>query len=767
MKIPPSGLRGLALREAAPDMMRIINLVRAALELKVNGGDAPGEGRKWFDIEAVYDAAVVMSLDGRKWSYPYTLENGVVTLADPVEVVETFVPLKESAATVDIHLVESDSQPAGTVWEATLIQAGMSSGSRVFYSDAVLREAAHLFDGVRICIKPDAKHLKATERDINTLVGWGELPRFVEGATPDTGRLIATLNLPGLPENTAKLLSAAARAGKQNIVGLSIDARGSGETRMVEGKRVTAATSIDRIESVDLIVEPGAGGRLIRLVEAAPENGSTQGDPDMNLRQKMLRLIEAKTPAAYAKLDPETISDDDLELAYREALQAGAAPAGNGVADAEERIRMIEARMQARAAIDGSSLPQPAKDRLSRAFAARERFVEADVTAAIDEERTYLARFAESGRVNIGDFAFGSEPDRPAKIRDMLDAFFDPAHKDHRSAQSFKECYIEVTGDKRVTGRTRDCNVSRMRESLGMNFREAALDTTSFAQVLGDSIARRTLADFRTQNQFDVWRDLVNIVPITDFRTQHRTRWGGFGDLPAVAEKGDYTELAQPDDEEATYSVKKRGGVASVTLEMTRNDDVSAIRQIPTRLSRAAKRTLGKFVLDFLRANAAIYDGKALFHADHGNLGTTAFSAAAWAEARLAMMAQMEYGAPDASGIPPAHVWIPAALEELAYNTFKNRGTSNDPNFAQSTAPMIHPVWYWTDANDWVASADKLDIPSIELGFLDGNEEPELFVQDNPSVGSLFTNDTITYKIRHIYGGGVTDYRGLRKHVVA
>lgn len=766
MKIPPSGLRGMALREAAQDLRAIIELVRNALDAKVNSNAGPGTDRKWFELEAVYGDTAVICMDGRHWSYPYTMTANVVTLADPVEVVETFVPLKEAAVTTEIALVESESQAAGTVWEATLIQAGMSVGSRVFYSDQVLREAAHLFEGVRICIKPDAKHIKATERDINTLVGWGEAPRFVEGATPDTGRLVAMLNLPGLPETTAKLLAAAARAGKQNIVGLSIDARGQGAMRMIEGKRVNAATSIDRIESVDLIVEPGAGGRLIRLVEAAPENGSTQGDPDMNLRQKMLRLVEAKTPAAYAKLDPETVSDDDLELAYREALTTTAAPAGNAAADAEERIRMIEARMLARSAIDGSSLPQPAKDRLTRVFATRERFVEADVTAAIAEEREYLSRFVESGRVNMGDFDI-EVGDRSAKVKDMLDAFFDTAHKDHRSAQSFKECYIEITGDKRVTGHVRDCDMSRLRESLGTNFREAALDTTSFAQVLGDSITRRTLADFRTHDQFDVWRDLVNIVPVTDFRTQHRTRWGGFGDLPIVAEKGDYTELAQPDDEEATYSARKRGGVAAVTLEMTRNDDVSAIRQIPTRLSRASKRTLGKFVLDFIRANGAIYDGKALFHADHGNLGTTAFSAAAWSEARLAMMAQAEYGAPDAAGIPPAHVWIPAALEELAYNTFKNRGTSNDQNFAQSTAPMIHPVWYWTDANDWACSADKLDIPSIELGFLDGREEPELFVQDSPTVGSLFANDVITYKIRHIYGGAVTDYRGLRKHVVA
>jgi hypothetical protein len=49
----------------------------------------------------------------------------------------------------------------------------------------------------------------------------------------------------------------------------------------------------------------------------------------------------------------------------------------------------------------------------------------------------------------------------------------------------------------------------------------------------------------------------------------------------------------------------------------------------------------------------------------------------------------------------------------------------------------------------------------IEIGFFGGREEPELFVQDAPNVGSLFSNDVITYKIRHIYGGGVLDFRGF------
>jgi len=76
-------------------------------------------------------------------------------------------------------------------------------------------------------------------------------------------------------------------------------------------------------------------------------------------------------------------------------------------------------------------------------------------------------------------------------------------------------------------------------------------------------------------------------------------------------------------------------------------------------------------------------------------------------------------------------------------------------------------VWYWTDVTDWAISADMNDIPGIEIGFVNGQQEPELFVQDMPNVGSMFTNDQVTYKIRHVYGGAVKEFRGWFKEVVA
>ena len=87
------------------------------------------------------------------------------------------------------------------------------------------------------------------------------------------------------------------------------------------------------------------------------------------------------------------------------------------------------------------------------------------------------------------------------------------------------------------------------------------------------------LADYRNMTNFDAWRRIANVVPVNDFRTQERTRFGGYGDIPIVAESGPYVALTSPSDEKATYAAAKRGGSESVTLEMIKNDDVGAIQR--------------------------------------------------------------------------------------------------------------------------------------------------------------------------------------------
>ena len=707
---------------AAAAFERRHDAVRRALDTMPADGESP-----LAHVVALFDGRAVIERGGALTQYDCAESAGAATLSDPE-------PFESAFRTVDGTVRESASLVAGEAegrrgrWLIRAIRAGLSANGN-FYPEAVLRDAAPLFDGVRVLVRADEDHLAGRAKDVRNLIGRLVAPAFVDGRDGAPGEVRAELELIEPEGAVAAKLRGAWERGMADLMGFSIVARARARIGRVGDRAVRIAERIERIDSVDLVVEPGAGGALLDLIEAAPATADEERTEDMSQPHE--------TPPAAATPESATAAAVDARIA--------------------EAVRRAESRAAARAEIAASGLPEVARERLAARFADAAEVEEGAAARAIADERAYLARAADAGAVTgLGASGRAAVAEgRDEKVAKMFDALLDPAD---RSMTSLKEAYVQTTGDVRVSGRLRACDPALMREALASN---------SLGEVLGDAIARRMIADYRRANVYDVWRRVASTVPLADFRTQHRTRWGGYGDLPAVAEGAAYAALASPTDEEVTYAPSKRGGTEDVTLETVKNDDAGALMRIPVKLSRAAQRTLAKFVLDLVVGNPAMdYDGVTLFHANHGNLGTAALARDSLAAARVAMLKQTEKDSGDRLGIGPRSILVPPDLEAAAADLFR-RGTENDPGFVQSLSLDVLPVWYWTDANDWYLAADPDDIPCIEVGFLDGREEPELFVQDNPTVGSLFTHDKISYKIRHVYGGDVLDHRGLYKAAVA
>ena len=683
-----------------------------------------------------------------------------------------------------------------SAFRVRIVEAGLS-GNRNYYPAAVLRASAPRFEGARVFVKGDQEHLKGQGKDFRNLIGCISDVSFQEA---NGGSLEGVLKLLEPSGPVAVKLREAWDRGMTSLFGLSMDADGEAVNDKINGQAVKRAVAIHKVDSVDLIVEPGAGGAIINFIEAkkdddmkmreaqddenktadagqpdsaAPDAANDDAASEINIwRTQLIALIQALAPALLEGVDVDAISDEALKELSEKATEAGqkeaekeegkagddpAAVTAQEFAEAVADTRMIETRMAMREAVNASTLPQAAKDKLIKQFKGYRSFTRANVETAIAEERAYLAKFSESGAVRgLGGSGIFMGKTHGEKTAERLDAFFDPKHKNHRECRSFKEAYIDITGDTRVTGHIRNCDQARLRE---------ALDSESWDVVLGDSITRRMVALYNMKSALDAWRKFVIITPSNDFRIQQRTRVGGYGDLPKVPEKGNYNPLGTPDDEKAEFAVEKRGGTESVTLEAIKNDDMQAISRIPVNLSRAASRTVSRFAFSFIKDNPAIYDGKALFCAEHKNLGTAPLNDGAFAAARLAMMKQTEPGSNEYLSCGPRFLAVPFELEQAAFDMFR-RDTNHDETFEQSLHPECISVWCFTDPNDWVAIADPMDIPTIEISFLDGEEEPSLFVQDSPTSGSLFNNDTITYKIRHIYGGNVLDFRGFFKSMV-
>jgi hypothetical protein len=71
-----------------------------------------------------------------------------------------------------------------------------------------------------------------------------------------------------------------------------------------------------------------------------------------------------------------------------------------------------------------------------------------------------------------------------------------------------------------------------------------------------------------------------------------------------------------------------------------------------------------------------------------------------------------------------------------------------------------------SDLNDYFILADPTLVNTIEIGFIDNQQEPALFVQNREDTGSVFSADKLSWKVRHEYGGDVMDWRGMQGGIV-
>ena len=753
-----AGVAPAALREAKGDLLGITRAVEGALRARY---EAAGRKEVWPYLEALFADRVVVREDGVLFAYPYTIrEDGAAELGEPQRAEEHFTlaaPASIPAPAPAGAFLEARDGQAGR-YRIRVIRAGRS-GNDNYYPDKVLREAVPLFEGVRVFVKGDEEHLAGKGKDFRNLIGRLGDVSFVEGKGADTGEVQATLELIEPEGPVGVKLREAWAGGMAGLFGFSIDAMGPAKRVTRDGVRMREAKGISKVHSVDLIVEPGAGGEVINMLEAQAGR-----ENDIMNRDQIIALLEAQ--GLLTGKNVEAMNDDQLVAMLREAVQATvpAADAGKGTVTRED-LEMVDARAAMREAVAASGLPDPAKKKLRNQFGAMERFTEADVTKAIKDERDYLAHFTESGRVTgLGEgLRIEGGESRAQKVERMLDAFFDP---NDASQVSFKEAYVQITGDSRITGQLRNCDMALLRESLAGPGRFAeAVDTSTYSLALGDAIHRRLIKLYRSMSNLDAWRVFSEIGMLTDFREHHRVIVGGYGDLPVVLQGHPYLEMATPTDEEATLKAAKRGGTESITLEAIRNDDVGAIRNLPVAFNRSAKRTLSRGVFSMLLDNKTVYDGKALFHADHGNLKTAALADGSYSAGRLAMMKQTEPGSGEPLNFQPKYLGVPVELEETASNMFR-RDTNQDETFLQSNKPTIVPIWCATDADNWYQLAAKEDMPFAEVSFLDGNEEPEILVQDSPNAGSIFSHDKLTYRVRHIWAATCRNWRAAVGHIV-
>lgn len=769
--------------------------------------------------EQTYDDRVCFRADGKLWTISYEfVEGGEVMLGDDrTEVVmrPTPVTAREALEALDderdgdrLRVVAQllgprvlEGEGAGTVgreWDVVLIQEGMSK-NRTRYGRKCLAEAVKLYEGRPQFIDHDTDPgphgrsglgVVGFTRDVRGVI-LSAAPREATGVVGESKFAIAARACI-VDEAFGRKLAAAHALGNPNLFGLSHDSRASMNVAQDNDGPFYEVTQIRKVESTDWVLAPAAGGRVMRLV--ASEHTDPRLEEDARMLKALLEALKAAGVTVPENCDETTATRLLQEALNRNTEQAAAAareaartteqtaPTAPGstrqITEAEfaalrtqlesqnalltEGTRAVAALTLDRSLLE-CSLPEVFKTRIRKRFTAQieaGQFPSADaIQTAIRESIEDVGALVEARVVmpGVGVPRAQIVKDTRQQVEAQLDEFWDPS----KPMQSFRECYIAITGDAKVSGKLTEDVRRRLTESM---------TTASFDQILGDSITRRMLKDY-AESPLANWRNTIaEVVPLSDFRTVRRLRFGGYGNLETVAQSAPYLAMTSPTDEEATYSPSKRGGTEQITLEMIKNDDVGAIRRIPSKLARAAAQTLHEFVWDFLANNSTIYDSVALAASGHTNIVTTALSAANISSLRLKIKQQADMSNGKRLGLVARKLIVPGELEESAFQLTTSdkvlASGNNDPNFVKKLGLEVIVVEYWTDTNNYWVTASVDQSPMIEIGFLDGQESPELFVQDLPNVGSMFSNDALTWKIRHTYGGAVMDYRPFAAGIV-
>ncbi len=543
-----------------------------------------------------------------------------------------------------------------------------------------------------------------------------------------------------------------------------------------------AIVGVNHVESVDLVFQPAADGRILAalstfavgaIVHRPLSNPVNPFQKDacissvVNQPRKDSSMTEPTAPPVVetpntVPVTPDTqansVRPPDTLNAWQDALAESAS------------LSLVAA----------SGLPEASRNRL-----ATQRYTHPDqVRSAIEAERTYLAALQQDHVVQIG-----SVPPRSPAVTGMLTSLdqiqlaLDALLMGVRPAQGvrplagIRELYHLLSGDYEMSGVFQPDRLAF-----------ANVNCSTMASMVANALNKVVMAEFQT---YPRWWEPFTIA--TDFDSLQAIKWitlGGVGELPTVAEGAAYTELNW-DDKYETSSFVKKGGYLGITMEAVDKDDTGRLRNAPRALAQAAWLTLSKSISAIFTGSSGtgptLADGNALFYASRGNLGTTALSVSSYIAARTAMRKFAELNSGERLGalVSPRFLLVPPDLEITALQVLSSEfdytyALSNAPaapnnmltdgndaqprmNFARQRVIVVD---LWTDTNDWAAVADPRLYPTIGVGYRYGRQ-PEIFSVASPTAGLMFSNDTMPVKVRFVYATGPIDWRGLYKANVA
>lgn len=671
--------------------------------------------------------------------------------------------MKEIRVHATLKGQETSVNEAGE-FEIVAITAGLGNGWE--FPAAALQESLSLWEGAECFVD----HSWWGGRSVRDLAGvlqdiqWDGERQGIKARLSAVGEAGSLLN-----ELGRKILG---MQGRRPKIGFSADLVFTANAKKVE--------KILRINSVDLVYNPARGGAFVRALNAVEgEDGASRATHPTGAGRGNL-LSMGGFFMGEEEHEVTTQVNQDLEAA-RQLLQVQQEK--EKLAAEAEAAKAIRAQMCALllgSALAASKLPEAAREMVRKQFDGKVFEAEA-LNAAIESTRELVGQLTAAqvatgpGRISA---MFSSEDQLQAAVDDMFEVPRNAGLEGLKTAKlsGIRELYLMLTGDHELHG-----GYYRNRVQLATTSDFSGLVKNALNKMIANTWENMALAGF------DWWKRVVITEHFDSLNTITGILIGTVGDLPAIAEGGEYTELALGDSPE-TASFQKYGGYVPLTLELIDRDQTRKLKSYARELGNAGIRKISGLVAAIFTANSGVgptmADGGALFNSTavtsaggHANLLTTALSASQWDTVQAAVYNQPSliknavgyYGTGSKMGINPRYTLVPRALEltakKIRYGAWENTANIHADNMQQGQMGDVVVVPEWTDTNDWAAVVDPRVIPSIFVGERFGLM-PQVFVAGDELSPAVFMNDETRLKVRHFLAVWVNDFRPLHKENV-
>lgn len=573
-------------------------------------------------------------------------------------------------------------------------------------------------------------------------------------------------------------------------VGMSIDMTIKAKVKRVDGKIVQACEALmgGRLASCDIVYAPSAGGRVwesIREDEELKMLDNLTLDELRAARPDLVSAIESETEEQSAKAEEAVVQVEAKEVISEDSI----------LTKVKEAIATERKRSEFELRVKETKVPDKIKQKMLKE--AEDTGFEASACESIITEWCNLIAAKDGTTVNVpGGNAKVSESFDVAKARLLGAAMGEDQEVNGERVPRFTGLREAILAFHPEMLNQVVYNPNQFaRESLNLMHwgggmledyirAKEAISTTTFTNAWAD-VLRKSLMKEIGDPDLNTWRrwisDIVRFDDLTN--TKKFIKVGDYPEIATVAEGAPYQNIVTPGEEKVEFAISKYGNLEVYTWEAALRDDLRVLARIPRALGRAWAWTVYNFVYKLLDQAAGVgatvdYDAKALYHADHSNIATSAFTAAdlITVEDKIRQQTALSSGFKktykprfllyESNAGLRQNVW--EALNAMfKVNPLSTSGSQvNLPNFIREVLGLeAIEVDYPTASagTRWEVIADPRDAPTAAVGFLNGQETPDLFVQDMERVGSVFTADKITFKIRGTVGADVLDHRSFSR----